>query len=130
MSRAAISMLSFGIYLFGLGVVLLVAPNALLSLFGLPPTEEVWLRVVGMLVFLLGAYYSLASRHELRPFFRWTVVARSSVILFFAAFVLLGYVKPVLIVFGVIDLLGAGWTALALHSDGRDARPAAGAVSR
>jgi len=79
MSRAAKSMLAFGIYLFGLGVVLLVDPNALLSLFGLPPTEKVWLRVVGTLVFLLGAYDSLAARHALRPFFRWTVVARSSV---------------------------------------------------
>jgi len=47
-------------------------------------------------------------------------VARSSVPLFFLAFVAAGLASPMLILFGVVDLAGALWTALALR---RDARP-------
>ena len=50
MSRAAVSLFVFGIYLLLLGTVLMVAPNAFLALFGLPSTHDVWIRVVAMLV--------------------------------------------------------------------------------
>jgi len=53
---------------------------------------------------------------EMTDFFRWTVYTRSTVIVFFAAFVLLGFARPPLIMFGVVDLLGAIWTSLALRS--------------
>lgn len=49
-------------------------------------------------------------------FFRWTVFLRSTVIVFFAIFVLLGFAGPPLVLFGVVDLLGAIWTGLALRS--------------
>jgi len=38
------------------------------------------------------------------------------VILFFSAFVFFGLARPVLILFGVVDLLAAIWTWLALRS--------------
>jgi hypothetical protein len=118
MSASARSVLAFAMYLYGLGLVLVVAPNVLLRLFGVPVTSEVWIRVAGMLVLFLGFYYSQAARREMKAFFQWTVVVRSSVIVFFAAFVLLGFVSPVLILFGVVDLLGAVWTGLALRAEG------------
>ena len=112
MSKAALSMFVFGIYVIVLGVILMVIPNVLLSLFGIPATTEVWVRVVGMLVFLIGYYYVRASRNEkeMISFYRWTVHARSSVIIFFIIFVALGFVSPLLILFGVVDLLAAIWT--------------------
>ena len=117
MSRAAVSLFVFGIYLLLLGSVLTIVPNALLALFGLPPTHDVWIRVVAMLVLILGCYDVLAARAELTPFFRWSVWLRGSVIVFFAVFVGLGLVKPVLLLFGLVDLAAAAWTALALRSD-------------
>jgi hypothetical protein len=116
MSKSGLSVFVFGLYLLVLGIVLVVAPNFLLGLFSIPNTTEVWIRVAGMLVLFLGTYYTLASRSGMTSFFRWTVYVRSSVILFFIAFVLLGFVKPQLILFGVIDLLGAIWTGFALRS--------------
>jgi hypothetical protein len=116
MSKAARSVFVFGLYLVLLAIVLLVAPNFLLGLFFLPSTTEVWVRVVGMLVLFLGFYYVQAGRKELTDFFRWTMYPRSTVILFFAAFVLLGFAKPPLILFGVVDLLGVIWTGLALRA--------------
>ena len=116
MTRPALSVFVFGIYLLLLGAVLVIAPNLLLSIFQIPPTTEVWIRVAGMLVLLLGVYYVLAARAELRPFFAWSVYVRASVIFFFIAFVLLGYAPSQLILFGVVDLLGALWTFFALRA--------------
>lgn len=48
--------------------------------------------------------------------FRWPVPARASVMIFFAGFVVLGFAEPMLILFGVVDLLGAAWTGLALRA--------------
>ena len=115
MSKAARSVLVFGLYLVVLGIVLLVAPNFLLGMFFLPSTTEVWVRVTGMLVLFLGLYYVQAARKELTDFFRWTMYPRSTVILFFAAFVLFGLAKPSLVLFGIVDLLGVIWTGLALR---------------
>jgi hypothetical protein len=117
MSTSARSVFAFAIYLVGLALVLLIAPNVLLQLFGVPTTSEVWICVVGMLVLFLGFYYSQAARRGMTEFFRWTVFVRSTVVVFFTAFVLLGFVSPMLILFGIVDLLGAIWTGLALRSE-------------
>jgi len=116
MSKSARSVFVFGLYLGILGITLLVIPNLLLGVFQLPSTNEVWIRVVGMLLFLLGIYYLLAARKEMTDFFQWTVYVRASVILFLITFVLLGFVKPILILIGVVDLLGAIWTGMALRA--------------
>jgi hypothetical protein len=99
-----------------LGIALVVVPNLLLTLFTVPATSEVWIRVAGMLVLFLGVYYVQAARKEMTDFMRWTVYLRSSVIAFFIAFVLLGFAPLPLILFGVVDLLGAMWTLWALRS--------------
>ncbi len=116
MSKSARSVFVFGLYLVVLGIVLVVAPNLLLGMVSLPSTTEVWLRVVGMLVLFLAFYYIQAARKGMTDFFQWTVYLRSTVIVFFVIFVLLGLAGPPLILFGALDLLGAIWTALALRS--------------
>lgn len=117
MSKAARSVFVFSIYLAALGLVLIAVPNTLLTLFAIAETQEVWIRVVGMLVILLGYYYSNAARAEIVSFFRWTVHARTAVLVFFVAFVALGWAPTTLILFGVIDALAAAWTAMALRSE-------------
>jgi len=115
-SRAAASVLAFGIYMVIVGLALLVVPNVLLSLFAYPTTTEIWIRILGFIVVVLGYYYIVAARYELTPFFRASVYGRPAVIVCFAGLVLLGMAEPVIILFGAIDLLGAVWTALALRS--------------
>jgi hypothetical protein len=119
MSKAARSLFVFGIYLVALGLFLLIAPNTLITPFGLPETPDVWIRVVGMLLVLLAYYEIQAARAEMTVFFRWSVVARATVIVFFTAFVLADLVKPILLLFGGVDLAAAAWTYLALQSDAR-----------
>ena len=117
MKHSARSVAVFGIYLLVLGVGLVLAPGPLLAPFGLPPPQDIWGRVCGMVVGLLGVYYLLTALHGVHAFFGWTVAVRSTVILFFAAFVAAGLAPPVMLVFGAVDLAGALWTALALRRD-------------
>ena len=114
MSPAAKSLFVFGIYLCGLGLVLLLVPNLLLRVLGVPPTNEVWIRINGMFVLCLSFYYVQAARSGLTIFIRWTVWARAAVFFYFAAFVLLVSAPKALLLFGLIDLLAATWTWLAL----------------
>ncbi|NWF88330.1 MAG: hypothetical protein HXY50_02600 [Ignavibacteriaceae bacterium] len=116
MSKAAKSVLVFGIYLVLNGIGFLLMPNTMFGLLGLPPTNEPWIQVVGMLLLFLAYYYIMSARNELTILFRWSVYARATVIIFFSAFVVLGIAPAILIMFGVIDLLGAIWTALALKT--------------
>ena len=116
MSKAATSVFVFGIYLVLIGLGFLVAPNIPLGLFGFPTTTEPWIRIVGLLSLILAYYYIQTARTEITEFFRYTVHARAAVIVVFAAMVLLGLAQPMLIMFGVVDLLAAIWTALALRA--------------
>lgn len=117
MSKAARSLFVFALYLFGLGIFLLVAPNRFLSIFGVPKTHEVWLRLAGVLILYVGTYYVAAARYELTPIFWASLPVRFSLVLFFAAFVVLDYVKAIVILFGAADAVGAAWTLLALRSE-------------
>ena len=116
MSSAAKSMLVFGIYLVVIGLGFLVVPNTLLALFGLPPTNEPWIRVMGLVVLTVGYYYSEAGRNEVEPLFRWSLYGRSAVAVVFTILVVLRLAEPTLILFGAIELLGAVWTGLALRT--------------
>jgi len=117
MSKSARSLFVFSVYLFILGMILIVIPNVLLRLFALQETNEVWIRVVGMLVFILGFYYYQASRSEIKKFFQWTVYGRTAVLIFFIVFVLLDFAPLTLILFGFIDAVAALWTQLSLRSE-------------
>jgi hypothetical protein len=115
MTPAARSINVFGIYRLVLALVLLVAPNTLLQLFHLPPTTEVWIRVVGMLLAFIGIFYRTAAAAGLYAFFAATVLTRLTVPLFFLGFVLAGWIDWPILLFTLIEVAGAAWTWLALR---------------
>ena len=117
MTRSGRSLWVFGLYVWLVAAGLLLIPNLMLGLFGLPETNEIWIRVVGIPLVLLGGYYFLAGRNDLVPFIRLSVPARASVILFYLILALTGAVEPTILLFGVVDLVGAGWTALSIRAD-------------
>jgi hypothetical protein len=121
MTMAACSVLVFGIYLVCMGLMLLVMPNALLEWLGMPPTQEGWIRVVGMLALFVSYYYIRAAKAELTPFFVWSIHIRLVEIAFFVAFAVLHLLPSVLMYFGLVDLAGSLWTFLALRAESRRA---------
>ena len=117
MSKSAISIYVFGIYLGVMGLGFLFFPDTVLGLFGISSGTGLWIRISAMLILILSYYYICLARQEDKSFFRLTVHARATVILFFVTFTLLGMAPPVLISFGVVDLIAAAWTAIALRSE-------------
>ena len=111
------SLFVFNFYVWALALGLLLVPNFFLRILGMPETHEVWVRCAGMLLLGYGFYYICVLRARMVEFLPFTVYVRSVVILFFVTFVVLGWARPILIVFGVIDLAGAVWTALALRAE-------------
>ena len=115
MTNVAKSVYYFGFYLLALGITLVFAPNMLLSMFGFEPTTEVWIRVLGTVVFNLGLYYVFTAPTNNETFFKVTVYTRLLILVWFTLFVVLGWAKPILLMFGGADFLGAAWTWSALR---------------
>ncbi len=110
MMTAEKSMMAFGAYLVPTGAALALAPAWILLPLGLPAPQEVWVRVLGLVVLALAAYYIQAARQEMRGFAEASVPVRMVVAAGFAALVLAGGWPPVLLLFGAVDLMGALWT--------------------
>ena len=118
MSTPAKTLYYFAFYMLGAGLVLLLFPGLALRVLGLEVEGVMWIRIVGMLVLVFTYYYVQLARADVTSFFRWTVHTRSLVPVFFAAFVWLAGMDPILMLFAVGDLAGALWTAWALRRDG------------
>lgn len=114
MTAAAKSVYYFGFYLYLVGATLIFLPNLFLSTLGLPETTEVWIRVLGVIVVLLGFYYHQTGARNISAFFPLTIPTRITVFVAFIVFVLLKMTSPILIGIGAIDLAGAIWTFMAL----------------
>ena len=115
MTKAAQSILVFGVYLAVTGLVLYTVPNALLTLLRLPHTSEPWIRVIGIPVGAMGALHIAAARGNVIAFFRASIWARTIPVLAFALLVLLRLAPPILLAFGLIDGATALWTRAALR---------------
>ena len=119
MSRAALSILIFGIYLIFMGITFLFFPEIMFTILDYPTDPDIASRVLGMIFFVLAYYYIRASFDEegMAKFFMWTVHTRAIVIVFLIVFVVLDLVSALIIVFGAIDLAAAIWTFWALRKD-------------
>ncbi len=118
MSKSARSVLIFGIYLAIIGLLLLSVPNLLITPLGIEPTNEVWIRLSGILLMAIAVYYILGAKHEIIVILKATSFIRFSIIFFFTAFALLELVSPVIIIISAIDFIGGLWTYFMLKKEG------------
>ena len=114
MTPAALSLAVYGVYLLANGLGLAIAPSLLLSLLGLPPTEEPWIRVLGLVAGEVGFYFLFAARKDISSFFPATVFARGVAALVFLALVALKLGPLQLLLFAAVDAITAIWTHLAI----------------
>jgi hypothetical protein len=105
----------WGFYVVTIGLILLLFPNILLGMFGLPLTSEPWVRVLGALAVGLGYYYIELGRGGDTRFAQLTVAGRVWFSLCLFAIVALGISRWPLILFGFVDIGGAAWTAYELR---------------
>jgi len=117
MTNAAKSIVTWGIYALLAGMALLFQPNLTLQFLGFEATFEHWILVVAWLMMALGFYYIVLGATEVKQFF---IVSAGGRMLFFiasASLILLGKAPVNMLIFGVIDLITAVWTVVAMHFD-------------
>ena len=112
--NAGLSVLLFGTYLIALGAILLLLPNLLLGVFGIPDTHEVWVRILGGVLMALGYLYVEGGRAVAEWFIRASVLSRAGVAAVLFGLVVLGEAPRVIALFAFVDLAAAMWTAYAL----------------
>jgi len=117
MKMSSISMIVFAGYLFCLGLIFIIIPNPVITFFGLLPTTDVWIRILGYILAALAFYYVMAVRENAENFYRWTIYARLPILPTFAAFVLAGIGPPIILLFGTFDSGCAAWTWYALKKE-------------
>jgi hypothetical protein len=100
-----------------LGFILGLIPGPLLTFLRLPPAEDYWISVAGMLLVGLSMYYAFAGLYELTAFIKLTAIARSLVLPYFLILVLLNKAPVSILILGTVDLLFAFWTFIALRQD-------------
>ena len=110
-SKTGKSILISGVY-YGLsGLLLLLLPHTFLKLFSVPNTEDLFVRLAGLLLFFLGYYYVRGALAEDELIFRCTLFDRVGGAVVMALFVVFGY-PLALLLFTVIDLVLALATVL------------------
>lgn len=117
MKNATISIQVFGIYLLALSLALILLPSELISFLKFSATDPTWFRVLGIPLFVIGLHYQYAAMQGDVMFFHVTTIARFTVCMLFIVFVLLKWLEPQAILFGVTDAIGATWTWWALKKD-------------
>lgn len=123
MSKTAFTITASCCYILVLGLGLVLIPNLVLATLRMPPTNDVWIRVLGVVAINIGIFFWVAARTEAVALFHVSVIVRPLVLVWFGAFVLLGLASPMLLVFGVIEALGALWTWLTMKSEKRKGQP-------
>lgn len=121
MNSAPTSLKVFGLYMMlvpGLG--LMTMPATLLDLFGLSHGGQLWMaRVIGLLAFIIGTYQYSIAKQGLAKLYKGTVAQRYFAALLFAGLWLKGEAGAAILLFALIDTLGASWTLLAANRGGQ-----------
>ncbi|WP_312923294.1 hypothetical protein [Empedobacter brevis] len=104
----------FGIYMMLIpGIGLMTIPNFVLDLNGLSHDKHLWTaRVVGLLAFIIGTYQFSIAKYELQRLYKITVAQRYFASLFFVILYLTGEAEVAILLFALIDFIGATWTML------------------
>lgn len=119
MKQIRLSIIAYSAYLGTAGLCMALIPNVLIPLFGLEPTDEVWVRLFGFLAFVLGVKGIQGARQGYVRMMQLDVYTRLTFGVFLTVLVLMGLSPPVLLAFAVIDLAAAAWTEVALRRAGR-----------
>lgn len=115
MNKAEKSLFVFGLYMIvAVGFGFMLMPTMLLDMFGMKYGDDTWIRFVGMLGSIIGAYYLIAVKLKLHELFIWTVWLRYYAAAFMVVTLLLGKTGLPILVFAGIDAVAATWTLVAL----------------
>ncbi len=117
MTRAALSVYMYGLYLISSGLPFLLIPHFTLGMFGLSAGDNLWVRFVGVLIAIIGSFYVAAVLIRSDRMLSWSVPARYTTATFMAVMVALGEAGLALLIFASLDALTASLTWVAIRAD-------------
>jgi len=112
MKSVTTSLKVFGIYMILIpGLGLMIFPGLLLDLLNLGHGEHLWMaRMIGVLAFIIGVFDILFAKFEFHQVYKTTVLLRYFAALFMIGLWLTGEVEVTILLFALIDIIGATWT--------------------
>ncbi len=115
MRIATTSLKIFGLYMMFIpGLGLMIMPAFVLDLFALHHADALWTaRVVGLLAFIIGSYQLTIARLQIQRLYRLTVWQRYGAAAFFVGLWIAGEAGIAILLFALIDMLGASLTLFA-----------------
>jgi hypothetical protein len=123
------TMLIFGVIALVLGLLGLLRPELILSIFGFPVLERaargvgdytlVFVIASSMASFNIGVYYILAVLNNLKQFYKWTVPFRCVTFTIFTIAVWTGLAPTRFLAAGLWELTGAIATGIALWQENK-----------
>jgi hypothetical protein len=119
MSNARLSIVTYAIGLGAFGLIMALFPNLMLSVLHVPATTEIWIRLFGVVVFIVALKAFRFSHLENRAMFQFDIYTRSLFATFLLVLVLLHYAQPILLLLCAGDYGSSLWTAIALRADRR-----------
>lgn len=114
------SLLIFGGYALIMGLVLLLAPEQLLPMFGFAESSGTWVHVLGFVLCCSAYYYLWAGWTGNKGFARLTVHTRLASPLVMLVLLAMGKVGHMVLLFGIVDAVGGAWTWAMLWIGGPD----------
>ncbi len=121
MTRAQLSVYMYGLYLIsGVCLPLLLIPHFALGLFGLSAGDDMWVRFVGVLAGVIGAFYVAAVLTRTDIMLGWTVPSRYVTAAFLCTMVAMGNAGVALLIFAAMDALAASITWIAIKADAEE----------
>jgi hypothetical protein len=122
MKKTEISIKVWSIYLFVLGLFMIIFPAMTVGWFGYTAEGETWIRVIGILSVVLAMYYMQMARYHIEVLYNWKIVGHTFGITCMTTFLVLGIADSRIVGTIAVELLACLWTAFALKSDKRTAR--------
>ena len=114
MNAPTLSIFIWGIYVLLIGLLLVFIPGKTLILFGHDEPKDHWIRVVGIITISLGYFYLNSAQNEVYSFYWASIYARLAGLMGFLGLIIFKIAQPKIILFGIIDTLGAIWTLFTL----------------
>ena len=118
-SPGARSLQAFGWYLCGTGALLLLTPALVLAPLNLPVPQDVWIRILGVVALALGYTDVMTSKAGIVQMFWASVWRRAAAGVALLTLVMMSIAPTPVVLFALVDMGAAAWTALALRRQPR-----------
>lgn len=117
MKKTELSIKIWSVYLFVLGISMVVFPGKTVGMFGYTDTGELWIRFVGILSVVLAMFYMQVARYRVQELYSWKIAGHVFGMVCMITFLASGIADNRIVGTIAVELLACVWTAVAMKTD-------------